>query len=160
MSERTDPDREPAEDGGGETPDEMELAAPGDGPAPAPRLAPRQLALISALVCNPDLQAACKAAGVSRTTAYRWLKHPAFGEELARQRDAVLTEALAAVKTHATQAVTELATLLTAKDERLRRLVCNDILAHALRVRELEDIERRLLILEKRMEEQTKRRTA
>ena len=39
--------------------------------------------------------------------------------------------------------------MLGVKDDRLRRLICNDILGHALRVRELEDIERRLTALEK-----------
>ena len=99
---------------------------------------------------------ASKTAGVSRPTAYRWLKQPAFQAELARQRDAAYSEALATVKTHAVQAVTELARMLGVKDERLRRQVCNDILAHALKVRELEDLERRLAALEKTMAEQAK----
>jgi hypothetical protein len=88
---------------------------------------------------------------VGRTTAYRWMNEPAFKDELARQRDAVLSAALESVKTQATRAVTELTGLLTVKDERLRRLVCNDILAHAMKVRELEDFESRLAVLEKAM---------
>ncbi len=53
------------------------------------------------------------------------------------------------VKTHATRAMAELVKLLGSDDDRLRRLICNDILGHALRVRELEDFERRLAALEK-----------
>ena len=70
----------------------------------------------------------------------------------------MLSEALASVKTHATRAVAELAALLTAKDDRLRRLVCNDLLAHAMKVRELEDIERRLDALEKALAKKEKGR--
>ena len=145
-----DPGREDRDDGAGRT-------APGDNAGLDSRLAPRQMALLAALVGNPDVQAATKATGVGRTTAYRWLREPAFQAELTRQRDAVLSEALASVKTHATRAVAELAALLTVPDERLRRLVCNDILAHAMKVRELEDIERRLDALEKALKEKEKR---
>ena len=146
--------------GSGETGSEEMQRTPVSGLSPAARLIPRQMALLAALVCNPDIHFASRTAGVSRTTAYRWLKEPAFLEELNRQRDAALSEALATVKTHATRAVAELAGLLSAKDERLRRQVCNDLLAHAMKVRELEDIERRLEVLEKAMAEKQTRRHA
>ena len=121
----------------------------GDETAPSMELTFRHQQLIGALVVAPDIQSACKAVGVGRTTAHRWLNDPTFRAELARQRDAVLVEALDSVKTHAAQAMTELAGLLKSKDDRLRRLICNDLLGHAIRVRELEDIERRLAALEK-----------
>ena len=162
MRERMVSEQDPAEsttgnegDGAGETQDSQTRDPSLDG-----RLMPRQMALLAALVCNPDIQAASKTAGVGRTTAHRWLREPAFQEELTRQRDAVFSESLAAVKTHATRAVSELAGLLSSEDDRLRRQVCNDILAHAMRVRELEDIERRLAALEKAMEEKGERRNA
>lgn len=126
----------------------------GTRPAEFPRaFTARQKKLLAAFVVNPDVQAACKAAGIGRTTAYRWLREPAFRDALGRERDAVLTEALSAVKAHVTRAVSELAKLLKAKDDRLRRLACNDILGHALKVRELEDIEARLAALERALEE-------
>jgi hypothetical protein len=53
------------------------------------------------------------------------------------------------VKTHAVTAVRQLAGLLGSADERLRRQVCKDIIEHALRVRELEDVEQRVTALEK-----------
>lgn len=112
-------------------------------------LTPQKMRLLAALASDPDVQAACVAAGVSRTTAYRWQSEPAFKDELARQREAALSAALESVKTQATRAAAELAGLLNVKDERLRRLVCNDILGHAMKVRELEDFERRLEALEK-----------
>ena len=122
---------------------------PDDVLDPDTRLSIRQMRLVEALVSHADIQAACKVADVGRTTAHRWLKEPAFQDELTRQRDAVLGEALANVRTHAARAVTELAGLLAEQDGRLRRLACNDILAYALKIRNTEDIERRLLCLEK-----------
>ena len=124
---------------------------PEKGPSTDAQPNPRQMKLLAALVCNPDIQLACKAAGLSRTTAYTWLKQPAFEQELRRQRDAVLSEALAGVKTLAARAVAELARLMDATDDRLRRQACNDILAHALRFRDIEDLERRLADLEKQL---------
>ncbi len=121
-------------------------------------LTTRHQKLAGALVVDPDIQAACKTAGVGRSTAHRWLRHPAFRDELARQRDAALSHAFDSVKTHACRAMTELARLLDSKDDRLRRLVCNDILGHALRVRELEDIERRLVTLERALKDKERGR--
>lgn len=112
-------------------------------------LPPKKARLLTALVCDSDVLAACETAGVSRTTAYRWLDQAEFKAALARQRDAVLSGALESIKTQSAQAVTELSKLLSVKDDRLRRLVCNDILTHAMRIRELDDFEKRLVALEK-----------
>jgi hypothetical protein len=127
---------------------------------PNTQLTPQQTKLLTALVLDPDVQAAIVTTGVSRTTAYRWLGQPAFREELTRQRGDVLAEAMATVTTQAKRAATELMGLLTVKDERLRRLICNDILAHATKERELENIERRLDALERADKEREKRRTS
>ena len=113
-----------------------------------------QMKLMTALAGNLGMPAACEAAGVSRATAYRWVKEPAFQEELRRLRDEVLSEALATVKTHAARAVTKLAELVDAEDDRVSRRACNDILGRALKVRELDDFERRLAAMEKEFEEQ------
>jgi hypothetical protein len=113
--------------------------------------------LVAALAADDDVQAACTAAGVGRTTAYRWFKEPAFQEALARQRDLAFSAALDSLKSKASRAVAELEKLLNVPDDRLRRLVCNDILIYAWRVRELEDFERRLSALEKKAEARGRR---
>jgi hypothetical protein len=162
MKERMGSEHDPMEsDTGSEAADSGGmLDSPVHGPSANTRLIPGQMKLLAALVLNPDMQSACRAAGVPRSTAYRWLGEPAIQDELNRRRDAALAEALATVKTHATRAAAELGGLLSVKDDRLRRQVCNDILAHAMRVRELEDIEHRLAVLEKAMAEKEKRRNA
>ncbi len=76
------------------------------------------------------------------------MKIPAFRDALARERDAVLNDALSAVKVHVTKAVETLAKLMRIDDPITRRLACNDILRHALKVRELEDFEKRIASIE------------
>ena len=76
------------------------------------RLSAQQMTLLTALVINPDMPLAYEAAGVSRATAYRWIKEPTFQEELTRRRDEVLTEALATSKIHAARAMARWAGLL------------------------------------------------
>lgn len=120
----------------------------------------RHQKLLGALVVDPDIQAACKTADVSRSTAHRWLRHPDFRDELARQREALFTETLNSAKSHAARAMAELARLMGSKDDRLRRQVCNDIIDRAIKVRELNDLEQRLVALEKTMEDKQNRRHA
>ena len=117
------------------------------------KLTPLKMKLVAALVFEHDIQTAAMSVGVSRVTAYRWMKEAAFTEELVRQRDAVLTASLESVKTSSARAAAALTALLDVQDERLRRLVCNDILTRAMKIRELDDFERRLTALEKRAEE-------
>lgn len=111
----------------------------------------RQQRLLVELVRNPDIQAASKAAGIGRTTAYRWLAEPAFSDELARMRDEAMDEALGSVKSLTARAAEELHRLLDTDNERLRRLVCKDILSYSVRVREVEGLERRLACLEEKI---------
>jgi phage terminase small subunit len=116
----------------------------------------RQQQLLVELVKNTDLQKAAIKAGVGRTTVYRWLENPRFAAELARMRNEAMKEALDSVKALTTRAAQELVGLLDTEDERLKRLLCNDILGHAIKVRELEEIERRLARMEERMNQEMK----
>jgi hypothetical protein len=118
---------------------------------PRNALPARQQQLLIELVKNPDLQAACKRAGVGRTTAYRWLEQAAFAEELSRRRTEAMNEALDSVKALTSKAAEVLAALLDSNNESIRRMVCRDIFRHAVKVRELEDIEQRLDQLEQMM---------
>jgi hypothetical protein len=111
-------------------------------------LSPLQKKLVAALVADPDIQAACRSVRIARSTCYRWMRDAAFSAALKTERDRVLDDALDRVKSHVTRAVDGLAALLKAKDPVTRRLACNDILRHAIKARELEDIQTRLDALE------------
>ena len=131
------------------------LPVPGaDGSDQQGELTIRQLRLLAALVTSTDVQAACKIAGVSRSAAYLWLKQPAFQDELKRQRNALLREALANVKINATRASAELVGLLDEDDASLRCLVCRDILDRAVRIYDMEEIETRLAAVERTLKQQ------
>jgi hypothetical protein len=129
-----------------------------DIPPPCGDLNANQLRLLAALVISTDLQTACTTANVSRTSAYLWMKQPAFQEELKRQRNAAYRDAMTTVKVNATRAAAEMVRLLDESDPNLRWLVCRDILARAVRIHEMEEIEPRLAAIEKAMKQQIKDR--
>ena len=111
----------------------------------------RQQRLLTELMPTTDIQAAAREAGDGRSTVYRWLQNPAFADKLKQMRNEAMNEALSAVKSLTVRAAEELMRLLDTEDERLRRHVCRDILSHAIKVRELEEIERRLARLEEQL---------
>ncbi len=114
------------------------------------QLTARQEQLLVAMLVQPDLAKAARAANVTRVTAYRWLKQPDFQAALEARRESALRESLEVIRVHVAQAISGLTGLLNSPDERLRRLVCKDVLQHALWLRDQEDTERRLRALEKR----------
>ena len=111
-------------------------------------LTDRQQRLLVELVRTPDIQAAAQAAGVGRSTIYRWLNTPEFAAALRRASDATYDEALNALKSLTERATHKLAGLMETEDERLLRHVCNDVLRHAIKTRELDRIEVRLDAIE------------
>ena len=115
------------------------------------QLTPRQIKLICILAENPNIKSAAEQAGVGRTTAHRWLKESAFQEELARQRHSVLKDAMNSVQSHTTRAVEELVKLMDSSNEWVRRQTCKDILNYSLKIRAIEDVEKRLRVLEQAM---------
>lgn len=114
----------------------------------SPGVTARQRKLLACLIIESDISAACRTAGISRQTGHRWLKCPEFRAALERERDKLFSDALATIKSHVNTAATKLGELLATDDDRVRRLACNDIIGHALRIREIEGIERRLEQLE------------
>lgn len=113
----------------------------------------RQRNLLIEMVRHTDIQAACKAAEIGRTTAYRWLGQPAFRAELSRLRNDTMSQALSSIKSLTNRAAQELGALLDSNNEGLRRLVCKDILRHAIQIREIEEIEQRLEQLEQKLKD-------
>jgi len=113
----------------------------------------RQRKAIPFLVNSPTVEEGCKRAKISREAYYQWLSDPLFKDELKRQRDQVIDEALNVMKANMTKAVNTLVKLLKTKNEFLRRSVANDILGHVLKAKELEDLEGRVAAMEKIVKE-------
>ncbi|MHC4463246.1 MAG: phBC6A51 family helix-turn-helix protein [Planctomycetota bacterium] len=116
----------------------------------------RQLKAIPLIVTSPTYTEGCKKAKLNRTTFYQWLKNPEFKAELDRQRDEVADEAFSVLSQSLTKAVEALTGLLDTQDERLKRLVCKDIIEHILKYREVKDLEERIAALEQRLSEQNR----
>lgn len=111
-------------------------------------LTDRQLKAIPHFVMSSTLKEGCQKAKISKNALFNWLKNPIFKNELQRQRDLVLAEALENLKGHLVKATAALVDLLSTDSENLRRRVANDIINHVLRWKEVENLEKRLLEVE------------
>ena len=112
-------------------------------------LTERQSKAIPFLVASPTYEEGRKKARISKNALYEWLRNQVFKEELRKQRDAVVTEALEALKGNMTRASSVLIALLNTENEALRRHVANDIIGHVLKAREPMEIEERLTQVER-----------
>lgn len=108
------------------------------------KLSSRQLMAINHLITSSSLEEASQNAKVSRPTLYKWLNDEVFMFVLKRRRYKVIRDALDRLSDSTTKAVEELVKVLGSQREDIRRLVCNDIIAHTFKKLELEDIEQRL----------------
>ncbi len=116
-------------------------------------LTPRQLKAIPLIVAGNTCTEGIEKAKINRTTFYKWLKQPEFKAELDRQRNEIADEAFRVLENNLSKAVTALTGLLDTQDNRLKRLVCNDIIEHILQRKENEDINERLTAIEQRLDE-------
>ncbi len=122
------------------------------------KLTDRQLKAIPFIVSSPTYTKGCKKAKINKTTLYKWLKEPEFKVELDRQRDEIAAEAFGVLSQGLTKAVETLIGLLDTKDDRLKRLVCKDIIEHILQRKEIEDLDERLRVIEERLSQQGRNR--
>jgi len=111
----------------------------------------KQERLIAALLTSGTIQQAATVAGVSETTAWRWLHHDAafIAAYRAARREAV-QQAIARLQQVSTHAVFILASVMADKatPASVRVAAASKILDLALRAVELEDVEARLSALE------------
>ena len=113
------------------------------------QLTPEQEKLVMSLLSCSSIEKAATEAGVSRSSAYRYLKDPKFKAELRRRRAEVADCALDGLKAYASKAVENVGELLESENESVKRKATVDVITNVLRVRELEDVEERLERLEK-----------
>ena len=111
-------------------------------------LTARQHKAILALCETPTKEAAARAAGVSRTALYEWLRDEDFKAELKRVRAELYAEGLGVLKASTSKAATVLLALLESKSEDTRRLAAGQVLTLGLKAAEMESLEGRLVKLE------------
>ena len=118
------------------------------------KLTDRQIKAIPHIVISPTYAEGCKKAKINKTTLYKWLKEPLFKTELDRQRDEIAAEAFGILSQSLTKAVETLVSLLDNTDKRLKRLAAKDVIEFIIKHKENEDLEKRLLAIEKRLSRQ------
>jgi Na+/phosphate symporter len=116
----------------------------------------KQLLAISHIIGSPSLEEACRRAKISKGTLYTWLKTDIFKNELKRQREEVVNDSLATLKSAIARATEELIKLMDIAKPDLRRLVCKDILDYGLKAIEIEKVEARIDELEDRITKNTR----
>lgn len=112
--------------------------------------------LIAALLCSPTIEAAAEVAGISYSTAKRWLRDPDFAEQYRQARRSSMDVATAQLQQAVAESVETLREIQTSGESEAARVsAARTIIDNALRSRELEDISARLDALEGALEADT-----
>lgn len=109
----------------------------------------KQLHAVPHLVGCETVEEAARKAGIARGTLHGWLKNEEFQEAVHEARKRLLDRALHRLSNICLKAVNTLERLLSAESEAVARAAANDILGHALKHRELSEIEARLESVER-----------
>jgi transposase-like protein len=110
---------------------------------------PRQRKAIESLLTQADVKAAALAAGVSRTTIYRWMKQDRFRQALAEgERQALESLSRSLVQLGETATKTLKDAMDGACSDSVKVRAANVVLSRLLQVRELIDLDQRLSRLE------------
>lgn len=112
-------------------------------------LNPRQRKAILHLLSARTVKEAAREAKIRLPTLYKWMKEPAFRQELERLRSEIVSDTVAQLKVHSLQAVSILADLMhSSENEQIKRGCATDILENTRSFIQLRDLEMRLSVLE------------
>ena len=114
-------------------------------------LSPSKQRAVLALVEHGSVVAAADACKLSRQTLYRWLREPLFAQALRIASGEQIEQASRRLSSLMIRAIDELERLLSSESEHQRRLTADSVLSHALRLRELVELEQRVSNLEKQI---------
>jgi hypothetical protein len=119
---------------------------------PAEELSPQQEGAIVALLSDPGLTGAAKAAGVGKATLWRWMQQPAFREAYRRARREAVEQARARLQQASGEAVEALREVMNDQDapHASRVSAARTVLDMAMQATNEEEIEKRLAALEAR----------
>ena len=111
-------------------------------------LSEKQIIAIQALMRSRSYTEAAAAAGIGRTTLYRWLQNDLFKAELSKQKNELIERSSRKLAGALDQAVNVLIDLLEAKQPNIRRLAAGNLIDYCLKTADITDIEKRLKALE------------
>lgn len=117
------------------------------------KLTAKQQRAIEALLSEPTVQAAAKAAGVSKATIFRWLGDSVFSEAYRDLRGRLLESTLAALQQASGDAVKTLREVMEGAilHPSARVSAARTLLEMSLKAREVLEVEERLKALEARL---------
>lgn len=111
-------------------------------------LTPRQKHAIPLVLKARSIAEGCKSAGINKQTWYNWMRDEGFKEEVYSRREAVISEAFDSLRASITAAVEGLTGLVDCEEKSVRLKACNHVIEYFMKMREMEEIERRLSALE------------
>lgn len=113
------------------------------------RLSENQLRVLPFLLSNSCVARAAKEAKVSPKQVYRWLQESKpFRDELRSRQMAVADAAMSNLLSHVQKAVDTLVDLLKSDKPTVRRAAARDLLDMTLKLKSVDDLEKRLEQLE------------
>lgn len=115
-------------------------------------LTDKQKRLLIILAETPCVTEAAKQAGISRSTAKRWMNNPTFQQELDILRKDAMKTAMNSVHAYTAKAIQGLIQLMDSSNEWVQMQACMKILNRSLKIRKVEDLEERVALLEKELE--------
>lgn len=115
-------------------------------------LSANQQRALSALLAEKTVRDAAAKIGLSEKTLYRYLADENFRQALQQANGAIYAEVSNRLTANILEALEKLWVIVdTATDPNVKRLAINDWLKHALKIREVDDLEARILALEDRV---------
>jgi hypothetical protein len=103
----------------------------------------------------PSEQQACDQAKLSRSTLYLWKQQETFTEALQAAQDDAFSESLTKVKLNAGKAIDKLIELMEGADKEDVQARCAALVVeHAIKIRQVEELEKRLETLERALARQ------
>ena len=112
-------------------------------------LTTRQTVAMPYIAATPSITEAAKAAGIDRTTLYRWMKDYSFRVELERVRKGAVDLAYAELRGLALKSVTAIAELLEDPDPRVRNMAARTALYNVARAEEVHQLRNRFDVLDR-----------
>lgn len=114
----------------------------------AQKLTARQLRAIAMVIQAKSVSEGVQRAKVSRRQFYEWMKDPVFVAEYARLRESVAAAAFHHLRISIEDAVRVLTGLMSSENESVRFRAAESIIERYMKLRELDEIEERLAVLE------------
>jgi DNA-binding MurR/RpiR family transcriptional regulator len=113
----------------------------------------KQLALAALIECD-TIKEAAKAIGVGEATLFRWLQHKEFQDAYRDAKRKLVDQAITSLQKTSGMAVQVLKEIMRdpSKPASSRVTAARIVLENAVRAREIEDLERRVEQIERRME--------